>query len=356
MMRAAIMRNRAIVVGEVATPVAGPMRALVRTVACGICGSDLHFLRHGEAVADLAREPGVTSHVDFGRDLVMGHEFCAELVEYGPGADGPARPGDLVVSMPIMFVGMPPGPETARAVGYSNDFPGGYGEMMALFAPLLLKVPNGLSARHAALTEPLAVGIHAVNRSGALDATGRPEADRSAIVHGCGPVGLAVIAALRLAGFGPIVAADFSPARRRLAELLGAHTIVDPARESAIEVWSRGNASANPAGLVQFEAVGVPTMIDKLMRAAPRYSRICVVGACMEPDTILPMIGINKELTMQFVLGYRPEEFATSLSHISDGRVDVSSWITGTVAIDGVAGAFAELGDPERHCKIIVEP
>src|SRR3990167_8445887 len=90
--------------------------------------------------------------------------------------------------MPLMIEADGP-----KGMGYSNTYVGGYAEQMLLSAPLMLEVPNGLPTEHAALTEPLAVGVHAVEK-GAL--TG----DEAPLVVGCGPVGLAVIAALRLKG------------------------------------------------------------------------------------------------------------------------------------------------------------
>jgi threonine dehydrogenase-like Zn-dependent dehydrogenase len=76
----------------------------------------------------------------------------------------------------------------------------------------------------------------------------------------------------------------------------------------------------------------------------------------MEPDSITPFFGISKELNIQFALGYDPNEFAQSLRSIAEGEIDVAPIITGEVGLDGVAGAFADLGDPERHCKILVRP
>jgi len=107
---------------------------------------------------------------------------------------------------------------------------------------------------------------------------------------------------------------------------------------------------------VVFECVGVPGVLDQVMAAAPRGGRIVVVGVCMEPDTIHPLLGIVKELNLQFVLGYTPEEFAATLRHIADGAIPVTPLITGHVGLDGVAAAFEELGSPERHAKILVHP
>jgi threonine dehydrogenase-like Zn-dependent dehydrogenase len=105
-----------------------------------------------------------------------------------------------------------------------------------------------------------------------------------------------------------------------------------------------------------FECVGVPGILDQLMAAAPRGTRLVVVGVCMEADTIHPMLGISKELNLQFVLGYTPDEFATTLRHIAEGAIPAAPLVTGTVGIEGVAQAFVDLGSPERHAKILVHP
>lgn len=339
-MRAAVMRGGRLVVDEVPDPVPGPGQVLVETLACGICGSDIHFLQHHERLVEAARESGVSFDFDPGRDLVMGHEFSARVLETGPGASG-VQPGDVVVSLPAVA-----GPGGPFPVGYSNDYPGGYGERMVLTAALCLKVPEGLDPRHAALTEPMAVGVHAVRRACITREEG-------AIVLGCGPVGLAVVAALRLIGVEPIVAADPSPTRRGLATHLGAQAVVAPSEERAIDAYTR---AAGERRVVIFEAVGVPGMLDEAMRAAPRGSQILVVGACMEPDTILPMLGVNKELTIRFAFGHEPLEFRDSLDAVARGDIDVAPLITDEVGIAGVPGAFETLKNPEGHAKILVEP
>src|SRR5205814_4560456 len=126
----------------------------------------------------------------------------------------------------------------------------------------------------------------------------------------------------------------------------------DPRRAPVLPAWRPGPA-LRPA--VVFECVGVPGVLDSIMAAVPRGTRIVVVGVCMEDDTIQPLLGISKELNIQFVLAYTSEEFATTLGHIAEGRVAVAPLITGTVGLDGVAAAFRELATPERHVKILVE-
>jgi threonine dehydrogenase-like Zn-dependent dehydrogenase len=89
---------------------------------------------------------------------------------------------------------------------------------------------------------------------------------------------------------------------------------------------------------------------------APAAARIVVVGVCMERDQFEPMMGINKELNVQFVLAYTPEEFAATLTHIARGELKVDPLVTGKVGLEGVAGAFESLASPELHAKILVEP
>jgi threonine dehydrogenase-like Zn-dependent dehydrogenase len=322
-------------------------QVLVQVKACGICGSDLHFAKHGAEMLALSAEMGGVSVLDTGPDLdlsqdvFMGHEFSAEVLEVGPDTVAPAA-GTIVTSIPILFT-----PEGAvRAIVYSNDVAGGYGERMLLSAPMITEVPNGLDFRHAALTEPMAVGLHAVNKSGIKPGEG-------ALVLGCGPVGLAVIGALRLRGIDPIVATDFSSTRRAIAATMGATEVVDPAVEPAFEAWNRAGTNRP---LVCFEAIGVPGIIDGVLKDAPHGTRLVVVGVCMETDRINPFFGISKELNVQFCLAYDPMEFNETLRAIAEGELSVAPLVTGEVDLDGVAGAFEALGNPDDHCKILVTP
>lgn len=341
-MRAAVTREGRMYVADVSEPVPGPGQVLVETLACGICGSDLHVMTHMDRLVEAARSSGAPVEMDMdpGRELVMGHEFCARVIELGPDATG-VRPGDVVVSMPLVIA--PGGP---FQVGYSHSYPGGYGERMVLTAALCAKVPDGVDFRRAALTEPIAVGVHAVARS-------RIQKGEGALVLGCGPIGLAVIAALKLEGIEPVVAADFSPARRALAARMGAHVVVDPQQERAIDAWGRVGGIRAP---VIFEAVGVPGMLGDVMQFAPQASRIVVVGVCMEPDTIWPVFGVVKELALQFVFGYEPLEFLRTLQVIAQGQIDVAPLITGEIGIADVPSAFETLRNPREHVKVLVEP
>ena len=337
-MRASVLRNgRMVFRDDVPEPVPGPGQVLVAVRCCGICGSDLHFAAHGADVValsnQLARGRG-GMNLDLNQDVFMGHEFSAEVLEAGPDTEThPA--GTLVTSLPVVL-----SDKGVEPIVFSNTTLGGYAERMLLSAPLLLPIPNGLDPRHAALAEPMAVGLHAVNKS-------KIEATETALVIGCGPIGIAIIAALRVRGVETIVASDFSPKRRELAAEMGAHHTVDPAQGSPFDTVK---------ARVVFEAVGVPGIIDDIMQRARNGTRLVIAGVCMQPDTVHPFFGTAKEIQLQFVNAYSPEEFAESLRAIAEGQIDVAPMITGEVDLAGVGAAFDDLSDPQRHCKIVVMP
>ena len=358
-MRAAIFRHGNIVVDTIADPIPAAGQVLVKTLCCGICGSDLHVAKYPHQFVDVAQRSGRRWGMTLDRDVVFGHEFCCEIVELSRDTGTRLKPGAVVCSMPMTLAGT-----TVHGIGYSNDVAGGFAQLMPLAERLLLEVPNGLPPAHAALTEPMAVGWHAVQQA-------RLSPEDVPLVIGCGPVGLSVIAGLAIRYVHPIVAADFSPARRALALRMGADIVVDPAEVSPYASW---HDAATPAGYdgsryaqlfglgpkqrpaVMFECVGVPGVIQQIMDGAPPWARIVVVGVCMEADRFEPFFGIVKQLNLQFVLGYSAEEFALSLHHIAQGRIDVAPLITGEVGLDGVKDAFSALANPERHAKIIVDP
>lgn len=357
-MRAVIRREKRLVCDEIADLTPGEGQVLVRTLACGICGSDLHALHHMEHMIDLSRRAGGADNgFDPTADTVFGHEFCAEILDHGPGSAKALKAGTRVVSVPVtMHRG------GVEALGFSNRLPGGFAEQMLLTEAMILPVPNGLPTDKAALTEPFAVGAHAVAKA-------RLEPRSVSLVVGCGPVGLAVIGALKAAGHGPVVAADFSPRRRAAAEKLGADIVIDPAVENPHERWEAlgvpraraaqsmmammGNPVARP---VVFECVGSPGVLQSLIEAAPAGAQIVVAGVCMETDRIEPSIAITKEIELTFVFGYTPDEFALTLRQLADGVIDVDGLVTGSVGLDGVVDAFSALGDPEAHVKILVRP
>lgn len=341
-MRAAVLRGGRLVVDNVGEPTPGEGEVLVAVKACGICGSDLHFVDHGADFLRLTSEAygGAAPSIDLSRDVRMGHEFSAEVIESGPRTDGP-KPGTIVTSMPFLMRG-----ENRISLSFSNNEAAAYGERMVLGSDVLVSAPSGCDADALALTEPLAVGLHAVNKSGIVRGT-------TALVAGCGPVGLTVIACLKAQGIGPIIASDYSAARRATATAMGADAVVDPSVDDLFAAWRRDGARQP---VVLFEAVGVPGLINTAMREMPRDGKIVVVGLCMQTDRFEPTYGVLKELTLQFVVTYTADEFRDAMHLIADGTVDVRPMITGRVGLDSIAATFADLAKPDVHTKILVKP
>jgi threonine dehydrogenase-like Zn-dependent dehydrogenase len=312
--------------------------------------------------------------------VVFGHEFCAEVLDYGPGSQRKLKPGTRVVAQPLLRLD-----SGIDMAGLSKITTGAYAERMLLQESTLVPVPNGLSADMAALTEPMAVAWHAVRRS-------EVQSRDVAIVIGCGPVGLAVICLLKARGVGTVVASDFSAGRRALARQCGADVVVDPAESSPYANWEEYGfmpdlpallelglgtreklgrlplpwwyvwrmaerlGAANPARPVIFECVGVPGLLQQVIEGAPLLSRVVVVGVCMQIDRIEPALAIHKEIDLRFVLGHSPLEYRDTLHLIAEGKVNCAPMITGVVGLAGVANAFEALKDPERHAKILIDP
>lgn len=313
------------------------------------------------------------------QEVVFGHEFCGEILDYGPQTARKPKLGTRVCALPLLHHG-----EAIELIGLSPRTTGAYAERVVVETSMMVPVPNGLSDEMAALTEPMAVAWHAVRR-------GEVVRRDVAIVIGCGPVGLGVICALKAMGVAMVVASDFSAARRRLATQCGADVVVDPALNSPFASWrDHGFIGEVTGGLsllmttreklgrlpvpwwhawrlvdtlgitpkrpVIFECVGAPGVLQHIIEGAPLLSRVVVVGVCMKTDHLEPAIAINKEIDLRFVMGYTPLEYRDTLHAIADGRLACAPLITGTVGLDGVDGAFAALGNPEVHAKILIDP
>ena len=380
-MRAVVCHEGALTVEDVPDPVPGPGQVLLDVERCGICGSDLHARHHADQTADDLAAMGYGDFMRASQRVVMGHEFVGTVADYGSGCRKAWAPGTRLVALPVLRT-----EGQVQLTGLSERAPGGYADRVLVTESMAMAVPDGVTPEDAVLTEPLAVALHAV-RKGAVGAKD------TAVVIGCGPIGLAVIAMLKATGVRTVIASDFSAGRRALAERCGADVVVDPAVASPWSSFAEGSryltdpvavaevgldameklrrvpllpwwhvvraaekAGVTPRGPVVFECVGLPGIIEQIVTAAPLLSRVVVVGVCMGEDTFRPSMAINKELELRFAFAYDPAEFHRTLQWIATGKVDVRPFVTGSVALDGVAGAFDDLADPERHAKILVDP
>ena len=313
------------------TPVARPGDIVMKVAYCGICGSDLH-----------ATEPGPTS-LETG--TVLGHEFSGVVTE---SASAGFQPGDRVIGLPLQECDecRPSGlgcrdrlgilcPRN-RIIGLGAAVPGAYAEYLRMPAHHAIKIPAGLDLKHAALTEPLAVGAHAVRAAGRLLCA-------RVLVIGAGPIGLAVTLLAQLAGAAEVVVSEIAAGRRAKAASIGAK-VVDPTVEQP--------RSAE----IIFECVGVPGLLRQCIDLAPLHGRIVVVGVCRGEDQIFPRVALRKELSIQFVLGYTRDEFVMVLDMLGSGRIDAGPMITGVVGLDDTPSMFEALRKPGDYAKVLIDP
>lgn len=337
-MRAAVMRDRTFAIETRPMPVPGRGEVLLKTRMCGICGSDLHQFKHAAEIDALARSLGAPGQ-DLSKGMVLGHEYVGEIVGFGPDTQRRLNIGDRVVSVPFLLRD-----GASVPIGANVEVDGAYAEYFLGSEALLLKIPDDVPDAAAALVEPLGIAVHAVAKS-MLDGDSHP-----CVVLGCGPIGLAIVAVLRMKGASTIIASDYSAKRRELALTMGATRAVHPKENSPFAAM----AADKPA--IVFDCTGVRGVLGQAIAEAPMGSQIVVAGIPQGEDSFNPMIAISKELNLQFVLYYAPDEFAQALDAIAKGSLDWKPLVTGTVGLDGIAGAFSALEDPEVHAKIMIDP
>lgn len=347
-MKAAVVRGKDITIEDYPEPKLTPGRLLVEPLAVGICGSDLHLREEMAQLADsLPPEqlPGI----------VPGHEFVSRIVAVGSDVPGMFKPGMRVVANPFTI-----GPEGPECIGLSPTFSGGIASLSCVDAVRAIPVPDAVPDSLAALTEPLAVGIRAVDAANRYDGPN--------LVLGCGPVGLSVILALKAQGKGPIIAADYSATRRALAEMLGADIVIDPTQYSPWEQW--GQVSFEPSlpsplldeAVVEdrsvniFECVGAPGLIDQVTNSAPSHAHVIVVGVCSHEDKFTPINGITRELTLEFSFAYRMSQFRRALDLIAAHPEQVEKFVTSELPLSATKAGFDLLqGNPEE-IKVMILP
>lgn len=351
-MKAAALRGGKIEIVELPDPAPGEGKVLVAPAYAGICGSDLHLqaiLRgtfEGLSESQRAEMPL----------FVPGHEFSARVLEFGPNTSSSLKPGDRIVPIPFTPMG-----HDYQVIGLSPFYSGGIANLSVVDADRCYRIPDTIGDDLAALTEPMAVGMHAANL-----------ANRSSgpnVILGCGPVGLAVLIALKAQGRGPILAADFSAERRAMAEKLGADIVIDPAADSAFSHWNDLHfveslttpllTEAQIGALKRpniFDCVGAPGILNNIIKNAPRHTHVIVVGVCPHEDKHTPQDAIVKELAVDYSFAYSPAEFAASLRLIGDRPEAVAQLITSRLPMEQTADAFDRLANNPTEIKVLIRP
>ncbi|MET9815792.1 MULTISPECIES: L-idonate 5-dehydrogenase [unclassified Streptomyces] len=325
-------------VAELPVPEPGPGQALVAVRYGGVCGSDLHYWRHGGVGDFRLREP-----------MVLGHEVVGTILEYGAGASGPA-PGTAVAVHPATPCGVCP--ECAdgrrnvcrdtRYLGSAARFPhvqGGFAARVVVDCEQLRALPEGLGLRRAALAEPLAVALHAVRRAGDV-------AGRQVLVTGAGPIGCLVVAAARAAGASRVTVTDLLPEALEYGRIAGAGALVraddpdDPGWPAEVDV--------------AIEASGVAAGLDACLRRVRRGGVVVQLG--MLPAGHSPFAGnllVSREIELRGAFRF-DGEFDEALGLLA-AEPGFDGLISAVVPVGEAEAAFVLAGDRSRACKVLLD-
>lgn len=323
----------AVVLDRVELPPCGPRDAVVDVHACGICGSDLSWIRLG----GLAGPDG--------QPMALGHELAgvvrtvgAEVTDVAPGRRVVVHPGDDDLGR--IGAGAPEG-GLANAILVREAARGGR----------LFPIPDDMPSDIAALAEPVAVGMHAAEQADV-------GMDDQVAVFGCGPIGLAAIASLADRGLTDIVGIDLSATRRRLAETLGASTTIDPSNQSVWRELERVHGARPlmyghaPATKGFIEASGSDQVLADIIDRAGRGAHVSVVALHYNPVPVNFINVLMKELTIRGSIEY-PARFSDAIGLLQ--RRDLSALITDRFPLTDIRQALELLADSRECGKVMIE-
>jgi (R,R)-butanediol dehydrogenase / meso-butanediol dehydrogenase / diacetyl reductase len=314
-------------------PRPGNSDVVVKVKACGVCGSDLTYIKIG----GIHRKPGGVTPI--------GHEAAGEVMSVGSNVKG-VSVGQRVVINPMMT------PSNIGSGGPEGAFTEHLLVRDARVGDSLLPIPDDLPFEVAAMTEPLAVALHGVNRSLA-------KAGEKVVVFGCGPIGLGMVLWLVDRGVKDVVALDLAPERLERAMALGARAVINPAKE---DVRARLKELHGTARIFSREAVGTdayidaagaPNILSDVIGMAKFQSRLVVTAAYMKPVQIDLGAMLTTEMTITTAVGY-PDEMPDVIAALPRLKEQVRSLISHRFPFDKVIDALGVAGTPSS-AKVMVQ-
>jgi threonine dehydrogenase-like Zn-dependent dehydrogenase len=314
-------------------PRPGKCDVVVKVKACGVCGSDLTYIKMG----------GI--HRKAGGVTPIGHEAAGEVITVGSDVKG-VTVGQRVIINPMM---------TPSYIG-SGGPEGAFTEELlvrdARLGDSLLPMPDDLPFEVAALTEPLAVALHGVNRSLA-------KAGDKVVVFGCGPIGLGMVLWLIDRGVTDVVALDLSSERLDRATALGARAVINPVNEDvrarllelhgSARVFSREVVATD----AYIDAAGAPNILSDVISMAKYQSRLVVTAAYMKPVQIDLGAMLTTEMTITTAVGY-PDEMPDVIAALPRLRDKVRSLISHRFPFEQIIEAIGVAGTP-GSAKVMVQ-
>lgn len=320
-------------IDEFPDPTCGRGDVVIRMRACGLCGTDVTFTHLG----------GLP--LGGPRPMPLGHEPAGEVVEVGEGVR------DLEVGQRVTF-----NPSVGEGDVYGcGGAQGALSDLVVVHGAALggnvFPIPDEVPFEVAALTEPLSVARHAVNR-----AMASPE--HSAVVFGAGPVGVGIVAWLKLLGVPSVVSVDLSPARLELASQLGADHVVagdDDVVARLRELHGGGTVQgARVASTdIWIDAAGAPEVVDTIVRGAPRFATAVIVAVHKAPVPVDLVSFLTKEMSLTSSMAY-PTEFGEVAQALASNWRMFAPMISDRLPLDRVVDAIALAGSADARGKVTV--
>lgn len=340
MQAAVYQRPGEVVVEERPVPRPGPGEVLVEVDHCGICGSDIHLLYEG-----WAGKPG----------LIAGHEFTGTIAALGEGVDG-WEVGETVVAGTSPKCGRcrrclegKPSQCEQRAGTIADGEDGAFARFVLLRTAALLRIPDGLTLREAALAEPLAVALHGITRSGVSQGD-------SVMVIGAGPIGALSVAVLVARGISPITVVEPGDRRKQLAKDLGADEVLDPSELEVFPLWEPERIAARAAHVV-LECSGKRAAMEAGFHQLRRGGTLALVGAGMEPPTFDPNRFLLNELSVVGSFIYDKGGFEDALALLATDEFPTDLLIEADdVPLDRLSEALEGLANGRYAGKVMVIP
>lgn len=328
---------------SVPIPEITPDQVLVQIKASGICGTDHSLFHWNEAIANSYK---------LSYPSIFGHEFSGVIVEVGSRAQGVAV-GERVTVNPILYCGQC----SYCAEGIVNicddrpflgtDYDGGFAQYVAVKAQNIIKLPDAVSFKAAALIEPLCVAIHAVERV-------KPEFGQSAVVIGPGAIGLLMLLVLKHMGVGKVIVAGAGADKERLetAKALGAdYTINVDEQDSvaAIKEITDGRGAD-----VILDAAGHHSVVPQALQMVAKGGRIGVTGLPAKPSELMMTHIAMREISIVGNRAYNLKNWFQACKMIADG-LNVDPVATHTLPLKDWEKGM-DLLDKKQGLRIILEP
>jgi len=317
---------------------AGPNDVLLSVAACGICGSDLSYIRHGGVGRRKATDKA---------PMPLGHEAAGVVIKAG-GAVEDIKPGMRMIVNPTTAVSL---------IGSGGD-EGAFTERLlvrgAQRGVTLYPIPEGMDFEIAALAEPLTVSLHGVNR-------GQVQPSDKAVVFGAGPIGLGMVLWLKRRGLTDVIAVDLYPYRLERARSLGATATILAGQENVRERLAdmHGHKHTRFGDLVgtdvYFDTAGARSIVPDVIHMAKPDARLVITAVYAEPVEIDLVLFLTREMHITSAIG-SPIEFPEVIAMLAEHGEEARRLISHRLAFDDIMAALDVARSPESSKVMIVFP